>query len=289
MSGVVEMLPITSVGTKDRLRHDDHGWVEALAASIARAEAAGVGYAGLRNPIEVRREGRGYLLISGLHRLMALHLLERDKIAAVVLDVDAIEAQLLEVEENLVRRDLDALDRALFVLRFREMFEAKYGSAHGGDRKSIDFNSENQAANFAGWSEEAEDRIGLSERSIQYCLRIAKGLSEDDVERLRGTKYARNQSALLALCGVPTEKHGAVLDALFDEALGLSTMQEAIDHALNRKRDLSDVERFMNKHTSMFSAPKRLRTKFWREAITHYRDEIREAFRDIDLAGPGDE
>lgn len=286
MSASVEMLPIVKIGTKGRLRHDDHGYVDTIAASVQRAASVGVGYDGLRHPIEVRREESGYLLISGLHRLMALHRLERDEVAAVVLDVDEIEARLLEVEENLVRRDLDALDRAAFVLRFREMFEAAYGVvSRGGDQKSAEIVDENQRGNLHLWSEDAQERLGLSEDSIKRCLRIANGLTDATVEALRGTQWARNQSALLALAAVPPEKQPAVVDALFADTPA-STMGEAIDLVLGNKRDVPKADRWVIKFSSSFQKQKKVQQdRMLRELIGIVgRDRIQQAFAELDLA-----
>jgi len=131
MSAVVTIL-IDQIDTVDRLRDASSDHVAGMAATIEKNAAENIGYDGLCDPIKVRplagdEDGYGYLLISGMHRLEAVRLLGRDSIAAIEYDIGAIGARRLEIEENLVRHDLNALDKAIFVFEFREMFEAEYG------------------------------------------------------------------------------------------------------------------------------------------------------------------
>ncbi len=85
-------------------------------------------------PIEVRAPGKSsrvYTLVAGAHWLAAVRSLGRTEIDAVVLAVDDIEARLREIDENLFRRELSALDRAVFLLKRQELYEAQYPEAVG--------------------------------------------------------------------------------------------------------------------------------------------------------------
>ncbi|MEP5803889.1 MAG: ParB N-terminal domain-containing protein, partial [Roseobacter sp.] len=116
-------LPLSKIIVADRLREveEDHALV--IAGSIAEY--------GLMNPITVRAtpraKGGSYTLVAGAHRLRAAELLALETIDCVVLKADQPEAQLLEVSENLHRNELSVIDRAVFVLKYRELWEARNG------------------------------------------------------------------------------------------------------------------------------------------------------------------
>jgi len=67
---------------------------------------------GLQQPISVRASGDGYLLTSGLRRLSAARMLGWTTIAAFVRSVDADQAYLLDLIENLQREDLSPEEEA---------------------------------------------------------------------------------------------------------------------------------------------------------------------------------
>jgi len=228
---IAVMIPLDQIEIGKRVRPSTDAKVAALAGSIREGWDAGIGNEGLRLPIEVRKgeEKGAYILISGLNRLRAVQSLERTEIAAFVVDVDDMRAELMELEENLVRADLTALDRAYFVKRFREIFEAEHGEiAQGGDRKSADFKDENQRSTMPLWSDAIIERLGMSLDMCKRALRVANGLHSDVPDMLRGTGWDDNQKALLELAGVKTEKQKDVVNILLDEENGAASMREAI-------------------------------------------------------------
>jgi ParB family chromosome partitioning protein len=85
----------------------------------------------LIEPIVVRRDM--VELISGLHRLEAVRALGRDEILARLIDVTGVQAAMVEIDENLVRLELTALQRAEHIQRRKELYEAMHPEAkHGG-------------------------------------------------------------------------------------------------------------------------------------------------------------
>jgi uncharacterized ParB-like nuclease family protein len=89
---------------KRRLRLDV---VNELAESIAAQ--------GLLHPITLRKcaSDGAHVLVAGHHRLEAVRKLGHESIRALVLDgIDADRAQLVEIDENLIRADLTPAERA---------------------------------------------------------------------------------------------------------------------------------------------------------------------------------
>lgn len=121
---VVELIAVDAIDADDRLRSLDQATVELIAASLP--------IDGLRNAIEVRKVGKRYHLIAGGHRLEAVRYLGWEQVPAIVKKVGALEARLLEIDENLFRRELSPLDRACFwpsVKKFTRRFTQRRNTA----------------------------------------------------------------------------------------------------------------------------------------------------------------
>ena len=264
-----KQIKISEIEVQRRLRPADAPHVDALATSMACF--------GLRHPIEVTANN---VLISGLHRLEAAKRLGWKEIAATVLDVDEAEAQLLEVEENLIRHDLTVLDRALHVMRFRELFEASYGEiSAGGNRQDAEYKEQKHTAKLAVFSETAAERLGIAGNSLLRLQRVAK-LPDEVIELLRGTGWDNNQKALLELVGVlDFERQLRAVEALLDPEQDASTMREAIDaaHGVIRKPS-EQLERWFTKTSnSILNAKKQARIRLYKEQLLQDLDVFREA------------
>ena len=185
-------IPLSQIDVGDRLRTVDPTWVEFLAASIAER--------GQDTPVWVRKIGRGdkYALIAGGHRMAALKAAGKDIAIASVVKANEAEAQLLEIDENLIRRELTPLDRATFLARRKAVYEELYPETkQGGDRKS------DQSAELCGlipaFSEATAEKLGLSRRTIETAVQL-HGLLVDDVRKtISGTWLASSGAQLLAL------------------------------------------------------------------------------------------
>ncbi len=204
-------IPLDAIDDTDRLRPVDDAWVVALAESIRDH--------GLEQPIVVRPHpnslGDHFVLVAGLHRLAAFRRLEKAAIPAIVRDLTADEARLVEIDENLMRRELDPLDRAVFMAERKATWERMHPeTAHGGDRKSRARKGENQVAMIATrFSKEVAARTGLSERSVRMACQIAAELGPAAIARLRATPLASNQAQLLLLARMSPEGRTAAIEA----------------------------------------------------------------------------
>lgn len=198
---MAETIRIDAIDASGRLRPIDPAYVAFIASSIEER--------GLLEPIVVRPAGGGYKLTAGGHRLAAAKELGWTELQLgsqiVIRDEDETEARLSEVDENLVRPDLSALDRAVFLAERRRLYEDKNRvRAHGGDRKSSKFKEEITSQSLRlgfspRFSQDVADRVGLSERAVQLALKIASNLDPEAAAALRGGRIERNQQELLAL------------------------------------------------------------------------------------------
>jgi len=209
---MIQEIKISDIAVPQRLRNIDADWVKVLAASIAAN--------GLQQPVTVRRREGRLLLVVGEHRLEACRSLGWSVIAADDLgEVDDDTARILEIDENLVRRDLSALDRAVFLAERQAVWLRLYPETAehvaGGKGKAA-------AANFAAayigmpsFAEAVAEKTDLKPRSIRGYIALARALDPQAREQLGRSGIADNASALkrIAALGGSQQRQVAALIA----------------------------------------------------------------------------
>jgi len=114
---------------KDNRRKSDKDKVKQLAESIKQI--------GLLNPITMNNNNE---LLAGLHRLEACKSLGMTKIEANLIGGGYLEFELAEIDENLIRNDLNHLERAENLARRKEIYEELYPETkHGAMNKSNNY------------------------------------------------------------------------------------------------------------------------------------------------------
>lgn len=220
-------IEIAAIDVVDRLRRIDPDTVEMIAASVSEC-----GY--LHQPIAVAAipGSNRVALVDGEHRVEAFKRLGRETIPARIRELTEAERQRHEIHANLIRNELNTLNRARFIGKLADLFAAENADArNGGDRKSKKWLARNQLANLANWSafnKEAARRTGLAERSIRRDRELAAALSSDIIALIDGTKVADNQAQLQALAELEPEHQLAVARAI---AAGASTVARAREAA----------------------------------------------------------
>lgn len=190
-----------------RLRAVDADYVQQLAESIRLR--------GLDAPIRVTMadEAGFHRLIAGAHRLEAVRSLGLPTIAAIPFEGTEQEAALLEVEENLIRRELSELDRAGFLAEHKRLWLELYPeTAHGGDRRKKQIAKSGDLAEHPltqRYTAAAAAKLGWAERSIQRAITRYNALPISVRERISGTWLADNGSALDALIGSGERRNDA--------------------------------------------------------------------------------
>lgn len=211
-------VPLSLIDASDRLRAVDDAYAQVMAVSIRER--------GQRQPVEIVRRGEGFRLVFGAHRYRACEINGAETIDAFIVEADDAELRLREIDENLIRHELTALDRARFLLERKRIYEAlNPGTGKGGDRRS------DQSAKVAVWSFSADiaDKTGLSERTVQRACELATKLSAEVITRLQHTPLASNQSALEALAKHPHQRQVAAVDHLLAETNPAKSVNEAFD------------------------------------------------------------
>ncbi|WP_421357851.1 ParB/RepB/Spo0J family partition protein [Agrobacterium rosae] len=193
---------ISEIHVGERLRPIDLGYAEAIAASMSEH--------GQISPIMIRRtpakKGTPYTLVAGGYRTTAANLLGWTEIDAIVVKADGVEAQLLEISENLYRNELNPLDRAIFVMKYRELWEEKHGKINPkGGRPEKQAHDAPVFAKGRALSEQVQERLGISHDTYKRAISIGQNI--DPVLRLavRGTTAENDQSQLLKLAKLTRE------------------------------------------------------------------------------------
>ncbi|KQZ54615.1 hypothetical protein ASD54_04610 [Rhizobium sp. Root149] len=206
-----KQLSLSQILIGERQRPIDRDYASVIGASMKQH--------GQLQPIVVRATPaaqRPYTLVIGGHRCTGAEIHEIETLDAIVVKANGADAQLLELAENLHRRDLSVLDRAYFVQAYRDLWESKYGKiASGGDHS--DRLSLWSAEGASCYSQAVADRLGLSTRSAQRLAKISSKLHPELRASLHSSPAADNQSQLLALAKLEPQKQRQVALALKTE------------------------------------------------------------------------
>ncbi len=133
------------------------------------------------------------------HRLEAAKKLKWKKITCTVFDdMEADEAELVEIDENLIRADLSPAERALQIGRRQELYEKKHGKAkaRGGHASQAAQGHKANAKLAVAFTKDATKKTRQSERTVQ-----------------RDATRAKKAAVLPDIAGTPLDK-GAEIDAL---------------------------------------------------------------------------
>ena len=255
-------IEVSIVKVSDRLRQIDDAWVDVLAQSISEN--------GLQQPIQVMEIDGAPVLIAGAHRLAAVKRLQLVKILAHVVaaetDNPQLEARLLEIDENLFRRELRGLDRMRSLAERKELYlqvypDKKQGTA-GAKAKH------GSASAIFAFAESTAEKIGLGKRTVFSDIATFKALSTDSTERLTGSKYAETATDIRLIAALKHEDQAKVLD--FVLPAGGWDLLPAINYVTGKKTE-SNTDKF---YRSAVGSLNRLTPTRRDDVFEVYQDEI---------------
>lgn len=174
---MVEKLPIEKIDRRADCRAIDDGAINGLVDSIASV--------GLINPIRVRQVGDRWEVIAGSHRLAACAKLGLVDIECIVVSDDDLHAELAMIDENLMRSELSASERATSTARRKAIYlELHPETGHGGDRKS------DQVDNLStrSFAAETATATGKDERTVRRDAERGEKVIPEVINMIFGTK-----------------------------------------------------------------------------------------------------
>ncbi|GFE94751.1 ParB N-terminal domain-containing protein [Acetobacter persici] len=206
----MQMIPLAQIDVGQRLRAIDPDNAAVIAASMQEI--------GQRQPIEVRKvtkpkDGKLYVLVTGAHRMKAMEIAGIEEAQAIVVKASEIEAQLLEIDENLCRHELNELDRATFLAKRKEVYEALHPETkNGGDRKSDQ--NDKLVVLIHSFSQATAEKLGFSKRTIERSVARYKHIMPDVREKISGTWLAASGSQLDALAKETPDMQRQIAEAV---------------------------------------------------------------------------
>lgn len=206
-----------------RLRPTDQAYVEIIAESMRER--------GQDEPIRVALLERP-TLVFGAHRHAAAQLLGWPTIRAELVEAETdrpdLELRLSEIDENLIRHELNPLDRAIFLAERKRVYEELHPETRrGGNRRG---RKSDQTANVAVWSfsKETAKRTRLSERLIRRATAISSALAPDVRNRIAGTRLAAKEGELHRLARHDPALQRRIVEMMLDAADLAPTVEEAV-------------------------------------------------------------
>ena len=143
--------------------------VEELARSITAV--------GLMNPVTLDQNNT---LVAGLHRLEAAKLLGWTEIECTTIGMDSVQAELAEIDENIVRTKLNRQELCEQLLRRKEIYETLHPETRHGMRNGQTAKNANLATlETKSFAEDTAEKTGMSKRAISRLLQIANNLTGD--------------------------------------------------------------------------------------------------------------
>lgn len=240
-----ELEPILSIRVDevqlgDRLRPVDMVWAEALGQMMVKDHQ--------QTPIEVCREADAdhWTLVTGAHRLEGLRLAGESHIRAIEVSADPDERLRREIIENLMRKDLEPIDRATFIARLVALKKAMAGLEPFEDGRSVSIKARWKAEAddtndtltvVYGWSDEVAKELGCSTRSVERSMRILRRVPETQIDRLREARHPalKSQAELLKLAKAVDESKKPIADVisemLADPSLSVNTARRKVEGA----------------------------------------------------------
>lgn len=221
----------------DRLRPCDQAAVANIAVSM---QENGQITPLVVRPVRMDGDEMWFGLVAGGHRYDAAKLLGWTDVDCSIRDLTDDQARLVEIDENLVRRDLTAYERALFIDARLDVWAAlhpervsldgnrvnmtqfpeqggkrlKAGRPSNADRMS-EFLGDTPAT--MGFRAETAADLGISETTVKRALAVARGLSKPAHALLATSKIGRNEGLLRQIAGVADKgEQLKVVEALTD-------------------------------------------------------------------------
>lgn len=188
------------------------GRLRKLNRSKVREMADSITEIGLLNPITVCTAGSEFTLVAGRHRLEAARLLGWQTIPATVVELSDADRHIAEIDENLIRSDLTDLERSEHLAARKGWYEAKHPETRrGGDRGNQHSGGRPRQTETISFSQDAAEKMGVTERSIRQDVQIAESIPEDVRDAIRETPLAESKTDLLAIARLPEADQRAVV------------------------------------------------------------------------------
>jgi ParB family transcriptional regulator, chromosome partitioning protein len=134
--------------------------------------------------------------------------LDRTEIDAMVVPFRGLQAELAEIDENLIRNELTELELSRSLARRKEIYEAIHvvsrpvheSKIAGPGRGHYKTSADSAPVSFA-WDVAA--KTGMARRTVLTKVQIGKNLTAAAADLVRGTSVEDNETSLLEIARLP--------------------------------------------------------------------------------------
>ncbi|WP_412032822.1 ParB/RepB/Spo0J family partition protein [Nitratireductor aquimarinus] len=142
---------------------------------------------GVVNPIRVRRDGDGYEVIAGAHRFAACDLIGLRQVPCIIVDDDDLHAELAMIDENLMRAELSASERASSTARRKAIYLELHPETAKEAFKGNQYVATDNLS-VASFSAETAKATGKDERTIRRDAERGEKVVPEAMNKIAGTK-----------------------------------------------------------------------------------------------------
>ena len=159
---------------------------------------------GLLNPITVDQD---YTLIAGLHRLEAAKRLGWTEIECNISNLDGLLAELAEIDENFIRKDLSEIEYGDLLLRRKEIYETLHPeTCHGMRNGQTSKDCKLQSLEAKAFIQETADQLGVNKSTIARQIQTARNLTPEAKNIIRDTNTKITKTNALKLSRLTPEQ-----------------------------------------------------------------------------------
>lgn len=243
---------------------------------------------GLIQPIRVRPATiivrglgeQGFQIVAGHHRVAAARALGWTEIDAIVDTAEHLQAELMEIDENLCRAELTASQRAQAIRRRKQIWEALHPVDTGGKSLSTCLSDGRKAGpqHEQGFAAATATAAGMTKQAINQHLARAEALG-DDLERIKGTSLDKGVE-LDALKAMPEPERKELIDrAAAGEKVSARAQQKSDMEPSNAPVKVNAAEVFA---ADIHAALRLSMAKFSCRAVAPFGELIESAYGDLD-------
>ncbi|MDJ0734308.1 MAG: ParB N-terminal domain-containing protein [Nostocaceae cyanobacterium] len=224
---------------------------------------------GLLNPITIDKQ---HNLIAGLHRLTACKLLGLEVIECNIVNYqNSQQARLAEIDENLIRNELEPLERAELWLERDELLTKMGQRAKAGDNQYTRQGGEMLSPPTKTTLDLAKE-VGYSERTLQHGKQIAKSIVPEVKEMIKGTVIAKSTTELLKIAR--TGKKELALAESAQKALELA-QAKGEQQEVERQSQILEAAKTRQKELQMLAVKNAIAQKEARLASKHTQPPLK--------------
>ena len=203
---MIETIPISDIKIGTRVRPLDNSKVSELADSIIKI--------GLLNPITLDTR---YNLLAGHHRLRALQVLGYSEVEVKVVDLNANKRILASIEENLIRNELNLIEKSEHMVQRENLLKQMGLRATKRIQKGV--------RKYIKTTQQLADQIGSSKRMYQRIKQVAS-INADARDLLKKHDSISNNLQLLIQ-----------IQQLKDPQLQIAVSKRIISHGAGVSKD----------------------------------------------------